>query len=45
MKLTDSGVSVEVIRRRRGHAKTETTQIYAQARDELVDNEIRAARR
>ncbi|GAB4590264.1 tyrosine-type recombinase/integrase [Nocardia sp. IFM 10818] len=45
MELMDSGVSLEVIRRRLGHAKTETTQIYAQARDELVDNEIRAARR
>ncbi|WP_218568326.1 tyrosine-type recombinase/integrase [Nocardia otitidiscaviarum] len=33
------------IRRRLGHSRLETTLIYAQAKDSMVDNEIRAARR
>lgn len=45
MEVMDSGVTLDVIRRWLGHAKTETTRIYGQARDELADNEIRAARR
>ncbi|MFE3989882.1 tyrosine-type recombinase/integrase [Nocardia tengchongensis] len=44
-ELTDAGVNPEVIRRRLGHARLDTTLIYAQARDEMVDNEIHAARR
>ncbi|MGW4241168.1 tyrosine-type recombinase/integrase [Nocardia sp. NPDC004722] len=44
-ELTDADVNPEVIRRRLGHSRLETTLIYAQAKDAMVDNEIRAARR
>ena len=40
-----SGVSIEVVRRRLGHASTETTQVYALLADKVADTEIRAARR
>jgi integrase/recombinase XerD len=38
-------VSIEAVRRRLGHASTETTQLYALLDDEVADAEIRAARR
>ena len=41
----NSGVSIEVVRRRLGHASTETTQIYTLLADKVADTEIRAARR
>ena len=41
----NSGVSIEVVRRRLGHASTETTQIYTLLVDKIADTEIRAARR
>ena len=41
----NSGVSIEVVRRRLGHASTETTQIYTLLADKVADAEIRAARR
>lgn len=41
----NSGVSIEVVRRRLGHASTETTQVYALLADKVADAEIRAARR
>ncbi|WP_208635852.1 tyrosine-type recombinase/integrase [Amycolatopsis thailandensis] len=44
-ELINSGVSIEVVRRRLGHASTETTQIYALLADKVADDEIRAARR
>src|SRR6516164_10120186 len=44
-ELINSGVSIEVVRRRLGHASTETTQIYALLADKVADAEIRAARR
>jgi integrase/recombinase XerC/integrase/recombinase XerD len=44
-ELINSGVSIEVVRRRLGHASTETTQIYALLADQVADTEIRAARR
>ena len=44
-ELINSGVSIEAVRRRIGHAATETTQIYAQLADQVADTEIRAARR
>jgi len=44
-ELINSGVSIEVVRRRLGHASTETTQAYAQLADKVADTEIRAARR
>ena len=44
-ELIDSGVSIEVVRRRLGHASTETTQVYALLADKVADTEIRAARR
>ena len=37
--------SIEVVRRRLGHASTETTQVYALLADKVADTEIRAARR
>lgn len=40
-----SGVSIEVVRRRLGHASTETTQVYTLLADQVADAEIRAARR
>lgn len=44
-ELINSGVSIEVVRRRLGHASTETTQAYAMLADKVADAEIRAARR
>jgi integrase/recombinase XerC/integrase/recombinase XerD len=44
-ELINSGVSIEVVRRRLGHASTETTQAYAELADQVADAEIRAARR
>ncbi|QYN19650.1 tyrosine-type recombinase/integrase [Amycolatopsis sp. DSM 110486] len=44
-ELINSGVSIEVVRRRLGHASTETTQIYTLLADQVADDEIRAARR
>ena len=44
-ELINSGVSIEVVRRRLGHASTETTQVYAELADQVADAEIRAARR
>jgi integrase/recombinase XerD len=41
----NSGVSIEAVRRRLGHASTETTQLYALLEDKVADAEIRAARR
>ena len=42
-ELKVSGVSIEVVRRRLGHASTETTQVYALLADKVADTEIRAA--
>ena len=44
-ELINSGVSIEVVRRRLGHASTETTQVYALLADKVADTEIRTARR
>ena len=44
-ELINAGVSIEAVRRRLGHASTETTQIYTLLADKVADNEIRAARR
>jgi len=44
-ELINSGVSIEVVRRRLGHASAETTQLYALLADDVADTEIRAARR
>lgn len=44
-ELINAGVSIEVVRKRLGHASTETTQIYALLADKVADAEIRAARR
>ncbi|WP_281032674.1 tyrosine-type recombinase/integrase [Nocardia araoensis] len=44
-ELINGGVSIEVVRRRLGHASTETTQVYALLADRVADHEIRAARR
>lgn len=44
-ELINSGVSIEVVRRRLGHASTETTQAYTLLADEVADAEVRAARR
>jgi integrase/recombinase XerD len=44
-ELINSGVSIEAVRRRLGHASTETTQLYALLDDKVADSEIRAARR
>jgi integrase/recombinase XerD len=44
-ELINSGVGIEVVRKRLGHASTETTQIYALLADKIADDEIRAARR
>jgi integrase/recombinase XerD len=41
----NSGVSIEAVRRRLGHASTETTQLYTLLDDQVADAEIRAARR
>jgi site-specific recombinase XerD len=42
-ELINSGVSIEAVRRRLGHASTETTQIYTLLADKIADDEIRAA--
>jgi integrase/recombinase XerD len=44
-ELINSGVSIEAVRRRLGHASSETTQLYALLGDKVADAEIRAARR
>ena len=44
-ELSHSGVSIEVVRRRLGHASTETTQAYTLLADKVADTEIRAGRR
>ena len=44
-ELINSGVSIEAVRRRLGHASTEITQLYALLENEVADAEIRAARR
>ncbi|MFF5211063.1 tyrosine-type recombinase/integrase [Streptosporangium sp. NPDC000396] len=44
-ELINAGVSIEAVRRRLGHASTETTQLYTLLADEVADAEIRAARR
>ncbi len=44
-ELINAGVSIETVRRRLGHASTETTQLYALLDDKVADTEIRAARR
>ena len=44
-ELINSGVSIEVVRRRLGHASTETTQAYTLLADKVADTEIRAVRR
>jgi integrase/recombinase XerD len=44
-ELINAGVSIESVRRRLGHASTETTQLYALLDDKVADDEIRAARR
>ncbi|GAA3243810.1 tyrosine-type recombinase/integrase [Actinocorallia longicatena] len=44
-ELINAGVPIEVVRRRLGHASTETTQLYTLLADDVADNEIRAARR
>jgi integrase/recombinase XerD len=37
-------VFIETVRRRLGHASTDTTQLYALLDDKVADAEIRAAR-
>jgi integrase/recombinase XerC/integrase/recombinase XerD len=44
-ELINSGVSIEAVRRRLGHASSQTTQLYALLDDKVADAEIRAARR
>jgi integrase/recombinase XerD len=44
-ELINSGVSIEAVRRRLGHASAETTQLDALLDDKVADAEIRAARR
>jgi integrase/recombinase XerC/integrase/recombinase XerD len=44
-ELINAGVSIEAVRRRLGHASTETTQLYTLLDDKVADAEIRAARR
>jgi integrase len=46
-ELINSGVSIEAVRRRLGHASTETTQLTPPELldDKVADAEIRAARR
>ena len=41
----NAGVSIEAVRRRLGHASTETTQLYTLLAGQVADAEIRAARR
>ena len=44
-ELINSGVSIEVVRRRLGHASAETTQVNTLLAGQVADAEIRAARR
>lgn len=44
-ELTNAGVSIEVVRRRLGHASTETTQLYTLLADEVGDARRRRDRR
>lgn len=44
-ELINSGVSIEAVRRRLGHASIETTRLYALLDDKVADAEVRAARR
>ncbi|GAA4102716.1 tyrosine-type recombinase/integrase [Nonomuraea soli] len=44
-ELINAGVSIEAVRRRLGHASTETTQLYTLLSDAVADAEVRAARR
>jgi integrase/recombinase XerC/integrase/recombinase XerD len=44
-ELINAGVSIEAVRRRLGHASTETTQLYTLLDDKVADAEVRAARR
>jgi integrase/recombinase XerC/integrase/recombinase XerD len=44
-ELIKSGVSIEPVRRRLGHASTADTQLYTLLSDEVADAEIRGARR
>jgi integrase/recombinase XerC/integrase/recombinase XerD len=44
-ELINAGTSIETVRKRLGHASTETTQIYALLADKVADDEIRAVRR
>src|SRR5262249_30400302 len=39
-ELINSEVSIEAVRRRLGHASTETTQLYALLEDEVADAEL-----
>lgn len=41
--LINAGVSIEAVRRRLGHANTETTQLYTRLDGKVADAEIRAA--
>ncbi|MCL2580993.1 MAG: tyrosine-type recombinase/integrase [Streptosporangiales bacterium] len=44
-ELVNSGVPIEVVRKRLGHASATTTQVYAELADKIADGEIRAYRR
>jgi len=44
-ELINLGVSIEAIRKRLGHASTDTVRVYAELADQAADAEIRAARR
>jgi integrase/recombinase XerD len=44
-ELINSGVSIEAVRRRLGHASAQTTPLYALLDDKVADAEVRAARR
>ncbi len=44
-ELINLGVSIEAVRKRLGHASTDTVRVYAELADQVADAEIRAARR
>jgi integrase/recombinase XerD len=44
-ELINLGVSIEAVRKRLGHASTDTVRVYAELADQAADAEIRAARR
>jgi integrase/recombinase XerC/integrase/recombinase XerD len=44
-ELVNLGVSIEAVRKRLGHASTDTVRVYAELADKAADAEIRAARR